>query len=191
MSFDKSLAHLKKVDPVLYELGLKIKRLEEITPRSPSLYFEDLCESIVSQQLSIKAADTIWNRVKNKLNNKITPDKILSVSDQELRDCGLSWAKVSYIKDLAKCTLEDKIKYAEFETLSNEEIIKELVQVKGIGLWTAEMFLIFTLGKPDVFSEGDLGLKNAIKKLKGLKNPKHWSPYRSYASRILWKSLEL
>lgn len=184
MSFAKTLEHLKKVDPVLYQVGLKIQNLKEIAPSKN--YFEALCDSIVSQQLSIKAADTIWNRVKVRVG-AINPKNILIVSDQELRDCGLSWAKIKYIKDLASRNID----FSGFPTLSNDEITKRLIEVKGIGPWTAEMFLIFTMARPDVFSEGDLGLKNAIKKLKGLKKPQVWSPYRSYACRILWKSLEL
>lgn len=185
MSVTKTLEHLKKADPVLYEVALKIKNIEEITPSKN--YFESLCESIVSQQLSIKAADTIWNRAKAKIG-AITPKNVLRVPDQELRDCGLSWAKIKYIKDLASRDLD----FSKIDQMADEEVIKHLTQVKGIGPWTAEMFLIFTLGRPDVFSAGDLGLKNAIKKIyKTSPDVSVWSPYRSYASRILWKSLEL
>lgn len=180
MSFAKTLSHLQKVDPVLYEVGLQIKNFQEITPTKN--YFEALCEAIVSQQLSIKAADTIWSRVKPKIN------KVLDIPDQELRDSGLSWAKIKYIKDLASKNLD----FSKINLMTDQEVIEYLTRVKGIGPWTAEMFLIFTLGRPDVFSEGDLGLKNAIKKIyKRRPNINKWSPYKSYAARILWKSLEL
>jgi len=186
MSFDKALKHFKKVDPILYDVGLRIKDYQEIAVGNPGQYFEDLCDSIISQQLSIKAASTIWSRIKT-LVGKITPKNILKIPDEKYRAAGSSWAKIKYIKDLAMRDID----FTDFPTLSDNEIAKRLIEVKGIGPWTAEMFLIFTLGRPDVFSEGDLGLKNAMKKLPGLKQAKVWSPYRSYASRILWKSLEL
>ncbi len=186
MSFAKALQHFKKIDPILYEVGLKLKNLQEIVSAKPEKYFEDLCEAIVGQQLSGKVADVIWGRVLSHLKT-ISPEKILLVADQDLRDCGLSFAKISYIKDLASKNID----FTDFPTLSDNAIANRLIEVKGIGPWTAEMFLIFTLGRPDVFSEGDLGLKNAMKKLKGLKKPEVWSPYKSYASRILWKSLDL
>lgn len=179
MSFAKSLKHFKNVDQILYSVALNIE-LSEIIPSKN--YFEALCESIVSQQLSIKAADTIWSRVQPKINN------VLNIPDQQLRDCGLSWAKIKYIKDLASKNLD----FSKIDTMTDQEVIAHLTQVKGIGPWTAEMFLIFTLGRPDVFSQGDLGLRNAIKKLyKRKPNVKKWSPFKSYASRILWKSLEM
>ncbi len=185
MSVTKTLEHLKKVDPILYNVALKIKNIQEITPSKN--YFESLCESIVSQQLSIKAADTIWNRAKAKIG-AINPKNVLGVPDQELRDCGLSWAKIKYIKDLASRDLD----FSKIDQMTDEEVIKYLTQVKGIGTWTAEMLLKCTVGRRDGKEGGDLGLKNAIKKIyKKDPDVSTWSPFRSYASRILWKSLEL
>jgi DNA-3-methyladenine glycosylase II len=192
MSYKKALEHFKKVDPVLYAVAVRIEPLDEFTPVDKKEYFERLCESIVSQQLSVKVSDVIWGRVLALFpKKKITPKGVLAVDDEKYRKCGMSYAKIRYMKDLAKHTIEGTVKFMEFPTLSNEEITKELLQVKGIGPWTAEMFLMFTMGKQDIFSPGDQGLKNAIIKLKGVKKPDRWSPYRTYACRILWKSLEL
>ena len=125
----------------------------------------------------------------------------MKIPDQKIRDAGLSWAKVKYLKDLADKVKNKVIHLEKLDTLSNEEVITELTKVKGIGPWTAEMFLMFTLGREDVFSHGDLGLKNAIKKLYGFKKDPtrkqvekiiaRWTPYKTYACRILWKSLEI
>jgi DNA-3-methyladenine glycosylase II len=192
MTYVKALEHFKKYDPVLFEIAVQVGPLEERAPIEKKHYFANLCESIVSQQLSIKAADTIWGRVLALYPKKrITPTGVLKIDDETYRKCGMSYAKIRYMKDLAKHTIDGTVKFMEFPTLSNEEITKELLLVKGIGPWTAEMFLMFTMAKGDIFSPGDQGLKNAMKKLKGLKKPVKWSPYRSYASRILWKSLEL
>lgn len=192
MTYTKALAHFKKHDPVLYGVAVKIEPLTELAPVDKKEYFEKLCESIVSQQLSIKVADVIWARVLALFpRRKISPKGVLKIDDEKYRKCGMSYAKIRYMKDLAKHTIDGTVKFMEFPTLSNEEITKELLLVHGIGPWTAEMFLMFTMAKEDIFSSGDQGLKNAIKKLKGLKKPEKWSPYRSYASRILWKSLEL
>ncbi len=184
---EEALIYFKKVDPVLFGAGQSVSdRLSEISPSKPEYYFENLCENIIGQQLSGKAADTIWGRIVDLVGD-ITPPNILKVQDDKFRAAGCSWAKVKYIKDLANRNPD----FSEFTILSDTEIINRLTEVKGIGPWTAEMFLIFTLGRPDVFSYGDLGLKNAMAKLPGLKKPEVWSPYRSIASRILWKSLEV
>jgi len=126
---------------------------------------------------------------------------LLKLSDKKIRSCGTSNSKVSFLKDLAAKVLKNDLKLNKLDKLSDDLVIKELTKVKGIGPWTAEMFLMFTLGREDIFSHGDLGLKNAIKKLyKFKKEPTRkqiekiveiWKPYRTYASRILWKSLEI
>lgn len=169
-----------------------------IKPISKSKYFEDLVDAICSQQLSGKAAKTIFGRVKNLLI-KVTPENIISKTDQELRDCGLSWQKVSYVKDLANKTANGELHIKKLDKLDDEEIIKELVSVKGIGRWTAEMFLMFALGRPDVFPIDDLGIKKGFEKVTGKKwdkiksakfAEKNWKPYRTVASWYLWRSLE-
>jgi DNA-3-methyladenine glycosylase II len=184
---NQALNHFKAVDPVLFKAGQQVKHLlTPIDPKPTNQYFVNLCENIIGQQLSGKAADTIWGRIV-QLVGKILPENILAIHDENFRAAGCSWAKIKYIKDLANKNLD----FSDFPELSDTEIKNRLIEVKGIGPWTAEMFLIFTMGRPDVFSYGDLGLKNAMKKLPGLQKPEMWSPYRSYACRILWKSLDI
>lgn len=169
-----------------------------IKPINKSKYFEDLVDAICSQQLSGKAAKTIFGRVK-KLLVKITPKNILSKNDQELRDCGLSWAKVKYVKDLAIHVNTKSIDLSNLDNISDEEVIDKLIKVKGIGRWTAEMFLMFSLGRPNVFPVDDLGIKKGFEKITGKKWDKvksakfaerNWSPYKTVASWYLWRSLE-
>lgn len=196
----KALEHFKKNDPKLWKVAEKLGKIEPYQVRSSGDYFADLCESIVNQQLSGKAAATIWGRFIALLpHKKVTPENVLMVPDQQIRDAGMSWGKARYIKDLAQKVKDKSVKLDQLDKLGNEEIIAELIKVKGIGTWTAEMFLLFTLGRPDVFSHGDLGLRNAIRKIYGLDKPTReevealcirWSPYRSIACRILWRSLK-
>lgn len=168
----------------------------------PESYFVSLVESIISQQLSVKAADTIYGRFKKLFNKeKITPEEAINLPEETIRTVGISYQKIKYIKDLAEKTLASGIVFEQFEIMTDEEIIEELVKVKGIGRWTAEMFLMFSMGRPDVFSFGDLGLRNAIERLYKLdhkptqveaeKIAEKWKPYRTTACRYLWKSLEL
>lgn len=196
---DDALKHFKKVDPVLYSIAIKIK-LEERGKSED--YFIDLVESIISQQLSIKAADTIFGRFKKLFpKEKITPEYLLTIDDQKVRKCGISFSKIKYIKGIAQAIIDKQIDLKALEKMSDEDVILELVRLKGIGLWTAEMYLMFSLKRPDIFSAGDLGLQNAIIRIYNLdKKPKKeklleisavWAPYRTTASRILWKSLEI
>ena len=192
-------AHFRKVDPILFGVINKIELVSRQLPNSDQ-YFEELCDSIVSQQLAGRAAETIFNRFKSLFpKSKITPAKTLRLKDEDLRKVGLSRAKAAYIKDLAQRVNSGELNLEKISQLSDEEVITELTKVKGIGRWTAEMFLMFTLGREDIFSVGDLGLNNAIVRLYGLKDKPtkvyleelsfKWSPYRSMACRILWKSL--
>ena len=146
----KASSMLSHKDPVL----AKIIKQVTLSPSTPhESYFIDLVESIISQQLSIKAADTIWKRVQALLpDQRVTPEGILALSDDTIRAAGISYSKIKYIKDLADKTLASGILFEQFETMTDEEIITELTKVKGIGRWTAEMFLIFAMGRPDVFS---------------------------------------
>ncbi len=204
---DQALKHFKKVDPTLHKVALKIKLKEHKKPNDLSLeasakedYFIDLIESIISQQLSIKAADTIFRRFEKLFpKQKITPEYLLKIPDQKIRGAGISFSKIKYIKGIAQAILDKQIDLKNLEKLSDEEVINELIKLKGIGKWTAEMFLMFTLGRTDIFSAGDLGLQNAIIKIYKLDKPTKdqlieistkWSPHRTIASRILWKSLE-
>lgn len=204
--------HLVKADPVLAKIIAKIK-LKERKPHKR--YFESLCVAIINQQLSGKAAATIEKRFiglfsahkgrperSRRAGTKFpTPRQVLHKSDARLRSAGLSFQKIGYIKSLAGLVEKGKIDFKKFKKLSDEEIIALLTEVKGIGRWTAEMFLMFCLARPDVFSHGDLGLKNAIKKWYKLDIKLHpkkyhrlvesWSPHRTTAARFLWASLSL
>ena len=163
--------------------------------------FLRLVRSIVGQQLSVKAASTIFERFENLFpKNQIKPDALLKISEENFRNSGLSRQKISYLKDLTAKVLEGELELNKFSQLGSEIITTELVKVKGIGQWTAEMFLMFSLGRPDIFSFGDLGLQNAIKKAYKLKTKptlkqmekisKNWTPFRTYAAFILWRSLD-
>jgi len=196
----KIINHLKKVDPILATVISQVPPFER---RQDADFYRALVESIVSQQLSIKAADTIFARFLKLFPhvNFPMPQQVREMDIEKIRSCGISYAKISYIKDLATKTQTGILKFDVIHKLSDEEIITHLTQVKGIGRWTAEMFLMFSLGRDDVFSYGDQGLKNAIKKLYQLKShptlkqaekiSSKWKPYRSWACRYLWASLEL
>ena len=192
--------HLKKVDPILAKI---IGQVEIKERKSHKRYFEALCVSIINQQLSTKAAASIVKKFVALFKGVKfpTPDQVLRKSDVKLRSAGLSFQKISYIKSLASLVHQGKIDFKRFGKLSDEQIIEILTEVKGIGRWTAEMFLMFCLNRPDVFSHGDLGLKNAIKKWYKLDKDLHskkyhkliesWSPHRTTAARYLWDSLKL
>ena len=196
---DEASKKLIKMDPVL---GKIIPNFDLPAYNPGGSYFVNLVESIISQQLSIKAADTIWGRVQDLFKDRhVTPEEMLQLPDEKLRAAGLSFAKIKYIKDLATKTLESGIVFEQFEVMTDEEIITELVKVKGIGQWTAEMFLMFAMGRPDIFSYGDLGIRKGIQKLYNMKKEptekqaakiaEKWRPYRTVACRYIWKSLEL
>lgn len=195
------LDHFKKNDQKLYAIIIKIGKMDRHLPKTSGNYFSDLCESITNQQLSGKAAATIWGRFVGLMEKgNVTPLHVLKVPEEKIRGAGMSWAKARYVRDLALKVKSKLVKLDQLDQLSDEEVIIELVKVKGIGSWTAEMFLMFTLGRENIFSYGDLGLRNGIKKVYNLDNPtkdqiemlaKKWSPYKTYACRILWKSLEV
>ena len=190
-------AHFKKADPKIYELAKKFK-LEPIVDSGN--YFEKLCDIIIGQQLSGKVADVIFARFKTLFpSGKITPKAVLKLTDLQIRNIGTSNSKAAFIKDLAKKVETGEISFEDIGSLSDEEITGMLTEVHGIGPWTVEMFLMFSLGRPDVFSTGDLGLLRAVEKIYGLEEPSKqerealslkWSPFRSFAARLLWKSLD-
>lgn len=195
----KAILHLKSKDQVLAGI---IERVGKLDTPTMSDYFYTLVDAIASQQLSGKASEVILGRLKALYADHPypTPDDILGTPDDVLRGVGFSWPKVTYLKDLARNFKEKIINPNEFQTLSDEEIIEKLVIVKGIGCWTAEIFLMFSLNKPDVLPADDLGLQKAIQLNYGLAHlprPKEvvafgeiWRPYRTVASRYLWKSLD-
>lgn len=194
--YPKALKHFKTIDPLLYELA---KSIDPIVLEKSQNNFVRLVRSIVGQQLSVKAASTIFSRFENLFKNDISAREILKLKDDDIRACGISYPKIKYIKDLAEKVENKQLLLDAFENADEQTIIENLTQVKGIGIWSAEMFLMFALARPDVFSVGDLGLKNAMIRLYGLsKKPTNqdllkisekWSPYRTYACRILWQSL--
>lgn len=158
-----------------------------------------MIKSVISQQLSVKAADTIYKRFIDlfQTNEFPTADQILELDDDTIRQAGLSFAKISYVKSIANAFVSDLIDAEKITSQSDEEVIAELTQIKGIGRWTAEMVLIFALQRPDVFSIDDLGVRNAITRLYGItdrdemiKLSEKWKPHRSTACWYLWKSLE-
>ena len=170
----------------------------KIRPSKKKDYFLDLVDAITSQQLSGKAAATIFNRVKEKCGGQITPDKLKKFKTEELRACGLSYAKCSYVKDLAERVVRKQLHVTKLERLPDEQVVEELVAVKGIGRWTAEMFLMFSLARPDVFPVDDLGIRKGIEKLLGNQLigdnlalfARRWTPYRTVASWYVWRTLE-
>ncbi len=199
MDHTEAMVFLKKSDPVIGALFGKVKTS---IVRPHTRYFESLVGAIISQQLSGKAAETIGKRFK-ALFPKIkfpSPAEVLAKSDEELRAVGISGSKASYIKNIARAMEDGSLNFRRIKKMTDEEIITMLTAIKGIGRWTAEMFLIFSLGRPDVFSFGDLGLRNAVKKLYGLRQDPtiqklkalsaKWQPHRTAASLHLWASLD-
>ncbi len=199
-NFQNIQDYFKKVDPVIYDAMHGLDFDSWITPAPKDKYFESLCRSIISQQLGTKVARVINERFRSLFPDNIIDAKtILNLEDQTIRDIGASWAKVKYIKDLAEKHLNKEVNLENIDQLNDKQVIHELTKVKGIGPWTAEMFLIFTLGREDVFSFGDLGLKRGLEKLYELTDPTteevkliidRWTPYKSYGSITLWHSLE-
>jgi DNA-3-methyladenine glycosylase II len=194
----KKISHLKRSDPKLKIVieGVKLKEVAETRGR-----FEALVEAIVSQQLSVKASDTIFARFSALTPGKKfpMPREIVKMRAPAMRKAGLSRMKVSFIKDLAAKVLEGSLDLKNIDKLRDEEVIEQLTRVKGIGQWTAEMFLLFSLQRDDIFSYGDLALRNAMQKIYKMKKPPtqaqaekiaaKWKPYRSLGSRYLWASL--
>lgn len=191
----KALAHLRR-DEVMRRL---IKKYAEPYWQEKEDLFQALTYEIVGQQLSNKVAKVIYDRFTKLFKNGIPNARELQkISDQKIRDAGCSWAKVKYLKSLAQAVDSGELNLESIHRLTDEEVYAQLTKVKGIGSWTAEMFLIFSLHRPDVFSLGDLGLRTAVAKLYGVKRTslkkiqkisETWKPYRSFASRYLWSSL--
>ncbi len=195
-NFD-AIQYLCKVDSNLERI-IKIVGKYSINIRNDP--FQSLVESIIYQQLSGKAANAIYNRFINYYNNKqITPTLILNSPNDNLKKVGLSNRKIDYLKDLALHVYDGRINLEELPKMNDEEIINKLVNVKGIGRWTSEMFLIFSLGRQDILPVTDLGVRKAIQKVYSLSElpkpnimieiAKPWRPYRSIATWYLWKSL--
>ncbi|MBC7869101.1 DNA-3-methyladenine glycosylase 2 family protein [Candidatus Saccharibacteria bacterium] len=193
--------HLSNRDPILAVI-IEGAGVATITPHKN--YYQELVESIISQQLSVKAAATILKRFVGLFSSSgfPTPDQILEKDIEALRKVGLSRQKAGYIQDLARKVLDGTIRFNHLDGLSNEAVIAELTQIKGVGLWTVHMFLMFCMGRLDVLPVGDLGIKNGIKQLYGLANlptadvierialENNWHPYESIASWYVWQSID-
>jgi len=176
-----------------------IERQQMMKLRKRKKVYIDLCSSIMSQQLSTKVAAVIHKRFLNLYSGEPTPQQILDTPFETLRSIGLSNAKTSYVHNVARFAIDPGMDYKQLNKMTNEEIIEYLTQIKGVGKWTVEMLLMFTLGREDVFSVDDLGIQNAMKKIykldfaekKKLKEAllsisEKWSPYRSFACLHLW-----
>jgi DNA-3-methyladenine glycosylase II len=194
----KAILHLKKSDPILRDI---IERIGPFRMEFGEPTFHSLAESILYQQLNGKAAVVIFNRFTEKAGDPLTPEGILKLTDAEMRAIGLSKQKTAYLRDLAEKTKAGLLEFERLCELPDEEVIRHLVQVKGVGVWTAHMFLMFTLRRPDVLPTGDYGIQMAMKKhyrKRKLPKPKDmekiakaWSPYRSIACWYLWRSLDI
>lgn len=184
-------------DPIMQKLSEQFPPLS-FEGRSDDL-MQALIRAVIGQQLSVKASRTIHGRFIDLFDLKRYPTatEILETEDEILRGAGLSYAKVSYVKSIANAFVSDLIDSEKVKKQTDEEVITELTQIKGIGRWTAEMVLIFTLRRSDVFSVDDLGVRNAITRLYGITDKKamtalseKWTPHRSAACWYLWRSLE-
>jgi DNA-3-methyladenine glycosylase II len=197
----RAAAHLAAHDPILQPI---IVRHGLCTIRPHRNYYQELVDSIISQQLSVKAARTIERRFCELFGSQDmpSPEAILSKSVDELRTAGLSRGKATYVRDLAQHVVDGKVRFEHLEDLSDDAIITELTAVKGIGEWTVHMFLMFCMGRLGVLAHGDLGIRNGIQKLYGLDHvptpqevtaiaeQHHWRPYESVACWYIWQSLD-
>lgn len=195
-----AVRHLRRADPVMRALISDVGPCM-LDPGARGDHFTTLMRAIVGQQLSAKAAETIWQRLiaLHPNGRKLKPEDILSAKDAALRGVGLSNAKVAYARDLAAHIADGRLNLAKLSRKDDDAIVEELIAVKGIGRWTAEMFLLFKLGRPDIWATDDLGLQNAVRNTYGAQPTKAemleiaepWRPWRSVASWYLWRSLAL
>jgi len=193
----EAIQHLRQCDPILSEIIDQVGDYR-IEFRSPG--FETLVRSIVNQQLSGKVARVIYGRLMGAVHECMTPENVLKLRPARMRALGLSAQKTDYIRDLARDTRDRRLIFEELQELPDQAVIERLTQVKGIGVWTVHMFLIFALRRLDVLPTGDLGIRNAVRKAYGLKElpapaevealAVKWRPYCTVASWYLWRSLE-
>ncbi len=196
----KGAEHLAETDPVLKNI-IKNGPLPNFLPHKN--YYQELVESIISQQLSVKAAAAILDRFKKLFTSNFpSPQEILEKDIEEYRAVGLSRQKASYIRDLAEKVIDCTVTFDQLDAMTNKEVIDELIQIKGVGVWTVHMFLMFCMGRFDVLPVGDLGIRNGIQKLYNLETrpgdaeieaialTHNWHPYESIASWYVWHSLD-
>ncbi|MBA2941766.1 DNA-3-methyladenine glycosylase 2 family protein [Paenibacillus sp. CGMCC 1.16610] len=183
-----------------HRLACLIRLVGELTLTPSASPFESLAMSIISQQLSTKAAGTIKARVK-EIVPEFTPELVLAADENAIRQCGVSFPKIRYIRDLSMKVIAGDLRLDALHELDNEELLKQLTSVKGIGTWTAEMFMMFALCRQDIMSVGDAGLQRAARWLHQLEERKDgnylgqiapaWSPYRTFASLYLWRAVDM
>ena len=191
--WENGIKYLSEVDNVLANI---IQEFPKSKIQFKNNAFKTLTQSIVGQQISIKAAVTIWSRLETLLDGQITQQNIIHIKENKLKKIGLSRQKISYLKDLSKSNIES----TSWNTLADQEVINEITKIKGIGIWTAQMFLIFHLGRKNVLPLADIGLLNAIEKnynipartnLKSIeKISNRWIPWQTIATWYLWKSID-
>jgi DNA-3-methyladenine glycosylase II len=196
----RAVAHLKRADPTLAAVIARVGPCR-FEPRAEGTHFEAVARAIVYQQLSGKAAGTIHGRFHALYGGRAPePDELLATPDDRLRGAGLSRQKVGYLRDLAGRVAAGDVPLGRVELLGDDEVIAALTRVKGVGRWTAQMFLMFRLGRPDVLPDLDLGVQKAIQLAYGrrampkpadvLRVGRPWAPYRTVASWYLWRSLD-
>ncbi len=193
VALQQALQQAARLDPDIEQV---IKSHGYPEPRHRENSLSTLLQIIVSQQLSTQSAAAIWSRVIALIQDEITADKLLSYSDQALRDCGLSWRKVEYAKALALQIQSQEINLEQLATQELEDIVATLTKIKGFGRWSAEIYAMFSLQHPDIYPAGDLALQIAIQRLKKLDErpseqqtrdiAKQWSPHQSAVSLLMW-----
>jgi|ERR1035437_3714298 DNA-3-methyladenine glycosylase II len=196
-----ALKHFRRVDPHFYQTTLAHHgslRTKLSSKRTRRELFESLVSIVTSQQLGTKAADSIFARIKEAVKGDLTSLSILKIQDEKLRSAGLSGAKIKTLKEIAKAVENNSLDLLSLKKISEEDAVEKLMSIWGLGPWSVEMFLMFALGCEDVFSPGDLGLIRSIEAIYGLPKgaPREkvlaiteaWSPYRTYASLLLWRT---
>ena len=195
--FCEATKHLAKVEP---RLGVVIRDVgpHRLAPRRGR--YAALCRSIVGQQLSTKAANTIHSRFKSACGGWVTPARVSALSDDELRSAGFSRSKIASVRDLTRAVEKGDLRLDRLGQLDNEAVAAKLLPIRGIGPWSVDMFLMFVLGRPDILPVGDLGIQNALARLHRLRErpapermlalTQSWRPYRSVGSWYLWRGLE-
>lgn len=196
----RAVSHLKKSDPALARV-IDLVGPCRFQARAEGTHFDHIVRAIVFQQLSGKAASTIYGRVRALFGDRApTAAELLATDDATLRGAGLSWAKIKYVKDLSAHALDGRLPVERLHELDDAQVMDALVQVKGIGRWSAQMFLMFRLGRPNIVPELDLGIRKAVQRayrLRSMPPParvleigSRWEPYGTIAAWYLWRSLE-
>ncbi len=200
LEIENGISHIYNNDK---KLAAIIDKVGECKIKSRKDHYLSFLRSIIGQQLSVRVADVIEKRFMNYFDNEPTPEKIIKADVESLRALGMSYAKINYVKDLSEKILNKEIHFRNLNKMTEDEIISEYTKVKGIGVWSVHMFLIFTLARLNVLPVGDLGLKRAVKIIYNLRKlpdekkiyliskKNNWAPYNSIASWYLWKSLEM